>query len=78
MIHELQELKVGSIQLKSPGQARSWPTFGQKSSLVERVKELQRDYLELSKLMGNLKIGQVQGFSVVERDVLWFEIRLCV
>lgn len=45
--------------LKSLGQTRSWPMFKQKSSPMERVKELQRDDPEFSKLMGNAKIGQV-------------------
>lgn len=78
LIRELQELEANGIRFKITETGAFLAHDQARSSLVERVKEVQRDDPELSKLMDNEKLGKAQGFSIDERDVLWFENRLCV
>lgn len=78
LIHELHELRASGIQLGILETGFFFAFFRVKSSLVERVKEVQRDDLEVRKLMDNMGMGKIWGFSVDERDLIWLKNRLCV
>lgn len=78
LIYELHELETSGVHFKITETSSFSAHVRAKSSLVQKVKELQGDNLKLSKLRSEEKDEKAQGFSLDEKEVLWFKNQLCM
>jgi len=73
----LEELDRLQIEVVLPGNQSHLATLQTSSSLVDRIKQQQKDYPELMKIRKGVEEGKNKEFSI-QNEVLWYGNRLCV